>query len=82
MNVQGSISITNSHSIEWGYSTWDSQATSIRNRYEPFSPHSASEFPIEDLEHLVTAASNWNLLDRSSMIRMIESLAISLRQSL
>ncbi len=81
MNVIDSLEIADGHTIEWGHSTWDPQATSIRNRYEPFSPHSASEFPIEDLEHLVIAAANWNLLDTGRMARMIEALAVSLRQS-
>jgi len=81
MNVIDSVQIANGHTIEWGYSTWDPNATAIRNRYEPFSPHSSSELPIEDLEHLLTAATNWNLLDTGSMARMIEALAVSLRQS-
>ncbi|GAH76301.1 unnamed protein product [marine sediment metagenome] len=84
MNVIDSLEIGDGHIIEWGHSTWDPAAVSIRDRYPTatggFSPHSSSELPIQDLEHLVTAASNWNLLDSHSMARMIEALAVALRR--
>ncbi len=86
MDVTNSIEISDGHTIEWGRSTWDHEAVSIRNRYRTatggFSPRSSSELPIQDLEHLVTAACNWNLLDSQSMARMSEALAIALRGSL
>ncbi len=84
MDVINSIEIGDGHRIEWGHSTWDPQAISIRDRYPTatggFSPRSSSELPIEDLEHLITAACNWNLLDGHSMARMIEALAVALHQ--
>ncbi len=84
MDVTNSMEIGGGHIIEWGRSTWDPEAVSIRNRYPTatgdFSPHSSSELPIQDLEHLVTAACNWDLLDSHSMARMIEALAVALRQ--
>ena len=78
MQVLGSKKIDNGYSIEWGNSTWDARERSIRNRYEPFSPHSSSELPIGDLEHLIVAACEWKLLSRETIIVMLKSLVDTL----
>jgi hypothetical protein len=48
------------HSIEIGWSTWNPEAVSIRNRYNQengrFDPKSSSEIPIDDLPDLVRVA--------------------------
>jgi hypothetical protein len=45
------------HSIEVGFSTWDPNAISVRDRYDNsnghFSPHSSSEFPLGDLSEII-----------------------------
>ena len=47
------------HSIEIGWSTWNSDEVSLRNRYEKngrFSPRASSEIPLRDLPEMMRVA--------------------------
>ena len=47
------------HTIEIGWSTWDSDQVSLRNRYDKngkFSPRGSSEIPLRDLPELMRVA--------------------------
>jgi hypothetical protein len=49
--------IDDNHSIEIGFSSWDPEEISVRNRFNSpdgrFDPHSSSEIPIADIPALV-----------------------------
>ena len=85
MDVEDSIEIDDSHSIEWGTATWSDTARSIRNRYDTesgFSPRNSSELPFEDLERLVVESAKRDYISPDMAARMIEELASSIsRQS-
>lgn len=72
------------HSIEWGDSSWDDGAVSVRNRYENssgrFDPHSSSEIPIGDLRHIVIESAKRGYIDDNEALEMIKELAASVRQ--
>ena len=71
------------HCIEIGSSSWDEQVTSIRNRYDKngkFNPHASSEIPLEDIEHLLRAATGYDLLDSAYCARRISMLASSIER--
>lgn len=60
MDVIFSETLGERHSIEIGWSTWNPNAVSLRNRYDQesgrFDPRSSSEIPIEDLPDLMRVA--------------------------
>ena len=82
MDVRDSIDLGNGHLIEIGGATWDEDTTSIRNRYPTstggFSPRSSSEIPIDDMEALVIAVGERDLLEVATCARIIEILSASI----
>jgi hypothetical protein len=60
MQVVYSEEIGPNHSIEIGWSTWNPEEVSIRNRYDSsdghFSNTASSEIPLNDLSNLVRIA--------------------------
>lgn len=71
------------HQIEIGGASWDETETSIRRRYDNpesgrFSPHGSSELPLYALNDLIRVASENDILDPDSCLRMIQNLAASL----
>lgn len=82
MNVRDMIDLGDDHHIEIGDATWDDSEISIRNRYPTsnggFSPHSSSEIPLSDLESILAAVAERDLLDGAATVRLIEALAASL----
>ena len=60
MDVIFTERIDDLHSIEIGWSTWDRNEVSLRNRYNQesgrFDPRSSSEIPIGDLPELMRVA--------------------------
>jgi hypothetical protein len=77
------IKVSESHRIEIGASSWNASETSIRNRYDGqetgrFNPHSSSEIPLNDIELILKAASQHDLLKVSACARIIEVLATSI----
>lgn len=77
-------SITPSHSIEIGQSSWDAQEMSIRSRYDGetgrFSPHGSSELPLYDLQPLMESAAKYNLLSPNECASIIYALADSIKR--
>lgn len=74
-----------SHCIEVGASTWNPSETSIRCRYEDpesgrFSPHGSSEIPLEDLQHVMEVAAENDLLDVATCAKIIEAIARSIQR--
>lgn len=57
MEVLYTERIDDNHSIEIGFSSWNPEEISVRNRFNGpdgrFDPHSSSEIPIEDIPALV-----------------------------
>jgi hypothetical protein len=82
MDVDEHVDIEDGYSIEWGTSSWSDHSLSVRNRYETstggFSPHSSSELPIGDLEHLIVESAKRDHIDPDTAARMIEALAASI----
>lgn len=82
MNVRNTIDLGNNHLIEIGEATWNDSEISIRNRYPTsnggFSPHRSSEIPLGDLEPIMVAIAQRDLLDDATTARLIEALAASL----
>ena len=81
MRVESVVDLGDGHLIEFGRATWDDSAESIRNRYPTstggFSPRSSSEFPIEDLEHLIIEAARRDKLPVTVCAHAIAALAES-----
>jgi hypothetical protein len=47
---------TSKHSIDIGWSTWNADEVSLRNRYDKngkYSPHASSEIPLGDLQEMM-----------------------------
>jgi len=77
--------IDDRHSFEVGKSSWDSDETSIRCRYNDeetgrFSPHGSSELPLHDLQPLMEVAGENDLLSPSECAAIIQALAASIRR--
>lgn len=59
MKVVFSERLSPTHSIEIGWSTWNKDEVSLRNRYDKdgrFSPRASSEVPLRDLPELMRVA--------------------------
>lgn len=84
MDVTDEVDLGNGHKIEFGRSSWDPSAESIRNRYPTssggFSPHSSSELPIEDLAPLVMEAARRDKIDKKAAAQIIRELATSIER--
>lgn len=77
------VQISPTHSIEVGESTWNSAETSIRNRYDAsgrFSRSGSSELPLDDLQPIMEAAANHDLLEPKVCALIIEALAKSIQR--
>jgi hypothetical protein len=82
MEVRESIDLGDGHLIEIGGATWDTEATSVRNRYPTstggFSPRSSSEIPLHDFEPMMVVIAARDLLDVASTARILAALAESI----
>ena len=82
MRVTDTVKIDQGHSIEFGYSTWDDNAMSVRDRYLTssggFSPHSSSEIPLGAIPDIIIETAKRDLLDVQTTARIIEALAASI----
>ena len=82
MDVEDVVDLGDGHSIEFGRATWNTEAQSVRNRYETrsggFSPHSSSEFPVEDVEPIAIETARRDLLSPNSAAVIIQALAESI----
>lgn len=59
MKVVYSERLSETHSVEIGWSTWDKNQVSLRNRYDKngrYSPRASSEVPLSDLPELMRVA--------------------------
>jgi len=78
------VVLSDTHRIEVGISTWDEQAISIRNRYNGpdgrYLPRTSSELPLNDIQHVVSAAAQFDLLDSATCARLIVLLARSIER--
>lgn len=85
MRVRESVDLGNGHLIEIGAATWDENTTSVRNRYPTstggFNPRSSSEIPLDDIEYLVVAVGERDLLDVPTCARIISILSASVARS-
>lgn len=74
------------HVIEIGQATWDSDETSVRNRYPTsnggFSPRSSSELPIRDLRGIIETVAKEDRLEPKDIAAMISALSASLERKL
>ena len=81
MKVQDTIDLGNGHLIEIGDASWDGSQISVRNRYPTsnggFSPRSPSEIPLSDIGAIVTAIAQRDLLDVTTITRLIAALTAS-----
>jgi hypothetical protein len=77
MNVHQTIDLGNGHLIEFGDATWDSNQTSVRDRYPTstggFSPRSSSETPIRDIARLAVETLGQNLMTTEEATRLIQA---------
>ena len=82
MNVNDVVNLGDGHLIEIGDATWDESSISVRNRYPTsnggFSPRSSSEIPLGDVEHIVRAVGERDLLEIAECARIIEVLSASI----
>ncbi|RLV60871.1 hypothetical protein D5018_04305 [Parashewanella curva] len=83
MKVEKKVTISETHSIEIGTSSWSSKEKSIRSRYDSletgkFSPHASSELPIPDLQPIIKMAAENDLLSISQCSEMIVALSKSI----
>jgi hypothetical protein len=76
MKVKKKIELGNGHKIEFGESTWNTHAISVRNRYPNkkggFSPRSSSEIPIEDVKLIVEESVKNGYISELQMIEIAE----------
>ena len=82
MKVQDEVDLGNGHIIEIGQATWDDAETSVWNRYPTsnggLSPRGSSEIPLADLNPILKAVADRDLLDLATTAQLIEALAASL----
>jgi len=75
MNVEKTIDLGNGHKIDIGFSSWDNNKKSIRNRYPTskggFSPRSSSELPIEDITQITIESINNDLITKDDLKNII-----------
>jgi hypothetical protein len=84
MQVEHRQQLENRHSIEIGKSTWNSDETSIRNRYDlpngKFSQHNSSEIPISDLSTMIKFACEHNALSGDELEEIVVAATKSLKK--
>ena len=79
-----SVTLAPNHSIEVGRATWNQSETSIRNRYDQangrINVRASSELPLPDLEPVMQAAAQNDLLDCATCARIIQAFAASIER--
>ena len=85
MKVNDKVQISESHSIEFGTSSWNDSDASVRDRWTTktggFSPRSSSEIPLSSIADIIVETAKRDLLDAPSAARVIEALAASIART-
>lgn len=83
MKVEKTIELEDGHKIEFGKSTWDENAISLRNRYPTsnggFSPRSSSEIPIQDLKVIMEETVKNGYISNEGLIELAEICIAALK---
>ena len=85
MNVNDKFQNIDSHSIEWGDSTWDEDDFSIRNRYDNvetgrFNKAGSSEVPWADFNLMVNQSILRGHFTNTQLAEILNSISTRLNQ--
>jgi hypothetical protein len=84
MKVKDKTKISETHSIEWGYATWDNNSISIRNRYDSietgkFNKAGSSEIPWNDFKLMIEQSILKKKLNNQELSEILKCIADTIK---